>query len=100
MIDIKQTDVYKHWFSKLKDRTARARIAARIRRMSLGNFGDTKILGKGVLELRIDYGPGYRVYFLKKEDMLIILLAGGDKSTQRDDIEKAKKVASELLKGQ
>jgi putative addiction module killer protein len=96
MIEIRQTEDYRKWFDKLKDRNARARIDIRIRRLSLGNPGDVKALGEGVSELRIDYGPGYRVYFTKKGACLIILLAGGDKSTQVSDIEKARKLVHEI----
>jgi len=89
MIEIIETETYKKWFASLKDRITRMRINIRIRRLSLGNPGDTKSVGKGIFELRIDYGPGYRVYFLRKKKQIIILLAGGDKSTQKRDIEKA-----------
>jgi putative addiction module killer protein len=80
----------------LKDRQARARIDVRIRRLSLGNPGDVKPIGSGVSELRIDYGPGYRVYFLQRGPMLIVLLAGGDKGSQDRDIKKALELAREL----
>ena len=82
MIEIRQTETYANWFDGLRDRKARARIDVRIRRLSLGNPGDVKPIGGGVSELRIDYGPGYRVYFVQRGPMLIILLAGGDKRTQ------------------
>ena len=95
MIEIRQTEHYIKWFEKLKDRRARARIAIRIRRVSLGNKGDVKPVGNGISELRIDYGPGYRVYFTQRNYQLIILLAGGDKTTQASDIQKAKKLALE-----
>jgi len=93
---IRQTDNYKRWFSKLRDSRARARIDIRIRRVALGNFGDTKSVGSGVSELRIDYGPGYRVYFTRVGNEVVVLLAGGDKTTQQKDIRKAKDLASEL----
>jgi putative addiction module killer protein len=96
IIEILQTENYRKWFDKLKDRNARARIDIRLRRLSLGNYGDVKFVGEGVSELRIDYGPGYRVYFTKKGARLIILLAGGDKTTQAGDIEKAKKLVHEI----
>ena len=89
MIEIRQTEKYAHWYGSLRDRQARARIDIRIRRLSLGNLGDVKPIGEGVSELRIDYGPGYRVYFLQRGAQLIVLLAGGDKSTQRRDIKVA-----------
>jgi putative addiction module killer protein len=96
MIEIRQTEDYRKWFDKLKDRNARARIDIRIRRLSLGNPGDVKALGEGVSELRIDYGPGYRVYFTRKGGLLIILLAGGDKTTQASDIKKARELVHEI----
>ena len=96
MIQIRQTDVYSHWFNELLDRQARARINARIRRLSLGNPGDVKPVGEGVSELRIDYGPGYRIYFVQRGQTLVILLAGGDKHTQDRDIKTALELAREL----
>lgn len=95
MIEIRQTETYAKWFASLRDRKARARIDVRIRRLSLGNPGDVKPIGSGVSELRIDYGPGYRVYFLQRGPTLIILLAGGDKRTQERDIKKALELARE-----
>ena len=77
MIKIRQTNIYIQWFDKLRDRQARARINTRIRRLSLGNFGDVKPVGQGISELRINYGPGYRVYFIQQGQTLVILLAGG-----------------------
>ena len=100
MIEIRQTDVYAQWLEKLRDRQAKARIAIRIRRLSLGNPGDARPVGGGVSELRIDYGPGYRVYFLKQGAALVILLAGGDKNSQADDITKARNLARILSKEQ
>ncbi len=96
MIEIRQTEVYSKWFNKLRDRKARARIDVRIRRLSLGNPGDVKPVGEGISELRIDYGPGYRVYFIQRGQTLVVLLAGGDKHTQSRDIEKALCLAREL----
>ena len=92
MIEIRQTESYRKWFASLKDRNARARINIRIRRLSLGNPGDVKSIGSGISELRIKYGPGYRVYFVKRKNQIIILLAGGDKSTQSEDIKNARKL--------
>ena len=89
MIQVRQTEAYAEWFARLRDRQARARVDARIRRLSLGNPGDVKPVGEGVSELRIDYGPGYRVYFVQRGKTLIVLLAGGDKRTQDRDINKA-----------
>jgi len=96
MIGISQTEVYARWFDGLRDRRARARIDIRIRRLLLGNPGDVRPVGQGVSELRIDYGPGYRVYFVQRRASLIILLAGGDKRTQDQDIQQAIKLAREL----
>ncbi|MCL2881196.1 MAG: type II toxin-antitoxin system RelE/ParE family toxin [Treponema sp.] len=84
------------WFSKLKDDRATARITIRIRRLALGNPGDVKPVGNGISELRIDYGPGYRVYFKDTGKDIIILLCGGDKSTQSSDIEQAKEILRNL----
>lgn len=95
MVEIRQTEVYSRWFNSLRDRKARARIDVRIRRLSLGNPGDVRPVGEGVSELRIDYGPGYRVYFAQRGATLIILLTGGDKRTQERDIEKALKMSRE-----
>lgn len=86
MIEVRHNEVYAEWFAGLRDRQAKARINARIRRLSLGNPGDVRPVGEGVSELRIDYGPNYKVYFVQREQSLVILLAGGDKSTQDRDI--------------
>ena len=96
MIEVRQTDEYSEWFANLRDRQARARINARIRRLSLGNPGDVKPVGEGVSELRIDYGPGYRVYFIQRGREVVVLLAGGDKRTQERDIQAALKLARNL----
>jgi putative addiction module killer protein len=96
MTEIRQTDTYSEWFNALRDRRAKARIDIRIRRLSLGNPGDVRPVGKGVSELRIDYGPGYRVYFVQHGALLIVLLCGGDKDTQAVDVERAKELASQL----
>ena len=96
MIQIQQTEAYAKWFSELQDRVARARIDIRIRRLSLGNAGDAKPVGDGVSELRVDYGPGYRIYFIQRGEVVIVLLAGGDKSTQDQDIRNAKVLAKDL----
>jgi putative addiction module killer protein len=96
VFEIRQTEVYARWFDSLRDRRARARIDVRIRRLSLGNPGDVRPVGEGVSELRIDYGSGYRVYFVRRGVTLIILLTGGDKRTQDRDIEKALKMAREF----
>jgi putative addiction module killer protein len=96
MIDVRQTEVYSQWFDDLRDRQDRARINARIRRLSLGNPGDVKPVGEGVSEMRIDYGPGYRVYFVRRGQTMVVLLAGGDKQTQDRDIKTALALAREL----
>ena len=93
MIEIRQTETYAEWFSSLRDRQAKARIDIRIRRLSLGNPGDVKAVGEGVFELRIDYGPGYRVYFVQHGQTVVILLAGGDKRTQDRDVKTALELA-------
>ena len=94
MITVRQTKPFAEWFGALRDERARARIDARIRRLSLGNPGDVKPVGEGVSEMRIDYGPGYRVYFRQQGDEIVILLCGGDKRSQERDIRLAKKLAS------
>jgi putative addiction module killer protein len=99
VIEVRQTEVFAKWLRKLRDPDARARIQIRIRRLSLGNFGDVKLLGDGVGELRNDYGPGYRVYFVQIGSILVLLLAGGTKKTQDADIVKAKKLAKEARNG-
>lgn len=96
MLEIRETSAYASWFASLRDRTAKARIDIRIRRVSLGNFGDTRPVGEGVTELRIHYGPGYQIYLKKQDDDLVILLAGGDKSSQEKDIRLAKDLARNL----
>jgi putative addiction module killer protein len=96
MVEIRQTDVYARWFAKLRDREAKARILARIRRLSLGNPGDVEPVGEGVSEMRIHHGPGYRVYFTQRGRVVVVLLCGGDKSTQSDDIGQAKDLARDL----
>jgi putative addiction module killer protein len=95
VIEVRQTGVFSSWLRKLRDNKARFRIVARVRRLSLGNFGDVKPIGDGVSELRIDYGPGYRVYLQRRGSLLVLLLAGGNKGTQASDIAKAKKLARE-----
>jgi putative addiction module killer protein len=96
MLPVRQTDAYARWFAGLRDRQARVRIDIRIRRLSLGNPGDVKAVGEGVCELRIDHGPGYRVYFAERRREFILLLAGGDKSTQDRDIREAKALARQF----
>ena len=93
---IRETENFKKWIRNLKDQIARSIINARIRRISAGNFGDTRPVGDGISELRIDYGPGYRVYFIQQENEIVILLCGGDKSTQSKDIEVAKRIVKNI----
>ncbi len=96
MLEVRQTATYSEWFDKLRDKAAKVRIDIRIRRLSLGNPGDVKPVGDGVSELRVNFGPGYRVYFVQRGEEFIVLLAGGNKSTQDHDIRTAKTLASEL----
>ena len=96
MIEVRQTDTFADWFSRLRDDTAKAKIVVRIRRLSLGNPGDVKPIGEGLSELRIDHGPGYRVYYVQRGKVVIVLLCGGDKRTQDLDIATAKAMAREL----
>jgi putative addiction module killer protein len=92
-MEIKQTETFRLWESKLKDRRARTMIASRLMRLSEGLLGDAPSVGDGVRELRIHYGPGYRIYFHQRGNTLIVLLCGGDKSTQQRDITTAKQLA-------
>ncbi len=96
MIEVRRTEEYDNWFSRLRDVQAKARINTRIRRVQLGNPGDVKPVGRGVSEMRINYGPGYRVYFVQRGQTLIILLSGGDKSSQQRDINTAIELAGRL----
>lgn len=96
VVEVRQTDVYARWFRRLRDRQARVRIDSRIRRLSLGNPGDVRPVGEGVSEIRIDYGPGYRVYFVQRGEALVVLLAGGDKDSQQRDIRTALELAQRL----
>lgn len=95
MTEVRQTAVFTTWLGKLRDMNARIRIVARIRRMEAGNPGDWKSVGDGVNEMRIDWGPGYRVYYVHRGEEIVILLCGGDKRTQEADIQKAKELAKE-----
>ena len=94
MLEIRQSDEFNHWLTNLRDRRAVRRVAVRITRMQAGHMGDVKYF-EGIGELRIDYGPGYRVYFVRRGMTIIILLSGGDKSTQGRDITRAKAMAQE-----
>jgi putative addiction module killer protein len=92
MFRIKKTEYFSKWRNLIKDDYARAKIDLRIEQTKLGNFGDFKFVGDGIYEMRIHYGPGYRIYYTKEDDVIVLLLVGGDKSTQQKDIEKAKEL--------
>ena len=94
--EVRQTKEFSKWLKKLKDALAKVAIVRRLDRMKEGNFGDSKSVGSGVFELRVDVGKGYRVYFTNKNNRVVILLVGGDKSTQEEDIKTAKKMAEEV----
>jgi len=96
LIEVRQTERFRKWLTGLRDERARARILKRLERAAGGNLGDVASVGEGVSEMRIFYGPGYRVYFVQRDKELIVLLCGGDKSTQAADIEEAKAMAKEL----
>ena len=96
MLELRKTEVYAKWLDSLRDVHARARIMVRIERLAAGNPGNVKPVGEGVSELRIDYGPGYRVYYKKQGQEIVILLAGGDKRTQAKDIKTALRLARNL----
>ena len=96
MFEVRQTEIFASWVDDLADSRAAQRIAQRIVRLQAGLFGDVKPVGEGISELRTDYGPGYRVYFVQRGRILIILLCGGDKRSQRRDIAKAKSLAADL----
>ena len=98
MFEILKTDIYEKWYDKLKDRKAKALIDIRLARLKNGNFGDVSPVGEGVSELRIHFGAGYRIYLIKDGETIIILLSGGDKSTQQSDIVRAKQIAKEVMK--
>ena len=92
MVDIVESATFKRWIRSLRDRRAVARLNARLRNASLGNFGDTKPVGDGISEMRVHYGPGYRLYFLHRGTTVIVLLCGGDKDSQQRDIARAKRL--------
>ncbi|MCX8281979.1 type II toxin-antitoxin system RelE/ParE family toxin [Phyllobacterium sp. 0TCS1.6C] len=96
MLEVRQTEAFSIWFAKLKDLNARSRILTRLRRLELGNPGDAKAVGNGIRELRVNCGPGYRVYYVNRGNTIVILLCGGDKSTQVEDIKSAKALAADL----
>jgi putative addiction module killer protein len=96
MIEVRQTEVFVDWLGRLRDTRAQAKIAGRIARLVDGNFGDVKAVGDGISELRVNFGPGYRLYFVKQGIKIIVLLCGGDKGTQSRDIKRAKALADQL----
>jgi putative addiction module killer protein len=96
MIQIRRTEVFRDWLKSLRDGVAQARIANQIDRLALGNPGHSRSVGEGIVELKIDYGPGYRVYYVARGSILIVLLCGRDKSTQARDIRRAKQIAAEI----
>lgn len=95
LIELLQTETFRKWRMKLKDERARAAVALRLARLSYGHVGDAKPIGEGISELRVHYGPGYRIYIKRRDNTVIILLCGGDKGSQIKDIETAKKLANE-----
>ena len=96
MLEVRRTEVYASWLDGLRDVRARARVLVRVERLAAGNPGDVRPVGEGVSEMRIDYGPGYRVYFKRQDRTVVVLLAGGDKRTQSDDIDTALRLARNL----
>jgi putative addiction module killer protein len=96
MVEVRQTEEFSAWLHSLRDANAVARVLARIRRMEQGNPGDTRSVGKGIVEMRIAYGPGYRIYYLHRGAQIVMLLCGADKRTQRQDIERAQILAETL----
>ena len=96
MIKVRETEEFSRWLHRLKNDNAAARILVRIRRAELGNLGDCRSVGGGVMEMRVDYGPGYRVYVARQGDSIVVLLCGGDKRTQQRDIKRAKELMEQL----
>lgn len=96
MIEVRQTELFSEWLNHLKDAGAVARITVRLRRMEMGNPGDSKGVGRNIREMRIDHGPGYRIYYVQRGTQIVILLCGGDKRTQRQDIKLAQQLAETL----
>jgi putative addiction module killer protein len=94
--EVAQTPAFRLWYQNLRDRSARLRISARIERLQLGHFGQCRSLGQGLHELKVDHGPGYRIYFVNRSGKLVLLLCGGDKSSQSRDIERARLMAESL----
>jgi putative addiction module killer protein len=96
MFTVLQTEDFRDWMDSLKDMKAQVRIAARLRQAEAGNLGDWKPVGAGVSEMRVDVGPGYRLYFTRRQNILVVMLAGGDKATQARDIKRAQKLLTQL----
>lgn len=96
MIEIRRTALFDAWLHGLRDIAGKARIIKRLQRVEQGNLGDVASVGEGVMEMRLFFGPGYRIYFVQRGDALVILLSGGDKSSQSDDIDRAKMIAREI----
>ncbi len=96
IIEIRETEPFSDWLNGIRDARTKAKIVARVRRLAFGNPGDVKPVGSGVSEMRIDHGPGYRIYMIRRGDRLIILLGGGEKASQAKDIDKAKRLAAEI----
>mgnify|MGYP003394319328 CR=1 FL=1 len=96
IFEVRRTAYFTSWLDDLRDRRARARIVTRLERAESGNFGDSKLIADGVSEMRIDYGPGYRLYFVKRGTTVIVLLCGGDKTTQSADIARARQLSKEV----
>ena len=99
MFNVNRTEIFSNWLASLRDPIGKSRILARLNRLSQGNWGDHEPVGDGVIELRIDTGPGYRVYCWRSGELIIIALAGGDKSTQQRDIDRAKEMVRQLKSG-
>lgn len=95
MVEIKQTEIFRKWRARIKDERVLALIASRLDRLAFGHAGDAEPIGQGISELRIHYGPGYRIYYQNRGNLIVILLCGGDKSTQEKDIKTAKRLAEE-----
>ncbi len=98
MLEVLKSATFERWFDGLRDHEAQARVVARIRRLSLGNPGDVKAVGSGISEMRVDYGPGYRVYYAQRGNALVLLCCGGDKRTQNADIRRAIAIAKDWMR--
>jgi putative addiction module killer protein len=96
MFEVRKTDEFDRWLSALADQQAIAKIVSRIERLGLGNAGDVKPVGEGISEMRLPHGPGYRIYYKQTGKMIVVILCGGDKSTQESDIKRAKQIAKQL----